>query len=207
MQKNGRKEKTMRTRTFSEEEKEEIKRKMKEIGLPMLKDEGLTHMSISKLAEAVGIGKSTFYSFYSSKEELVQEILADNRAQFLETLRIGLNGRKKYSNEESKEIIRKMVQDADHVYQHFSLEDEIALKKMSEKKGVPFIDLEKERRIIDFITSMMDGVKENLDYIVIANMTKIIVFTYEQKEMLHASGFERTINEMVDLLINFIFEK
>ena len=164
-------------------------------------------MSISKLAEAVGIGKSTFYSFYSSKEELVQEILADNRAQFLETLRIGLNGRKKYSNEESKEIIRKMVQDADHVYQHFSLEDEIALKKMSEKKGVPFIDLEKERRIIDFITSMMDGVKENLDYIVIANMTKIIVFTYEQKEMLHASGFERTINEMVDLLINFIFEK
>ena len=197
----------MRTRTFSEEEKEEIKRKMKEIGLPMLKDEGLTHMSISKLAEAVGIGKSTFYSFYSSKEELVQEILADNRAQFLETLRIGLNGRKKYSNEESKEIIRKMVQDADHVYQHFSLEDEIALKKMSEKKGVPFIDLEKERRIIDFITSMMDGVKENLDYIVIANMTKIIVFTYEQKEMLHASGFERTINEMVDLLINFIFEK
>lgn len=201
------KEKAMRTRTFSEEEKEEIKRKMKEIGLPMLKDEGLTHMSISKLAEAVGIGKSTFYSFYSSKEELVQEILADNRAQFLETLRIGLNGRKKYSNEESKEIIRKMVQDADHVYQHFSLEDEIALKKMSEKKGVPFIDLEKERRIIDFITSMMDGVKENLDYIVIANMTKIIVFTYEQKEMLHASGFERTINEMVDLLINFIFEK
>ena len=197
----------MRTRTFSEEEKEEIKRKMKEIGLPMLKDEGLTHMSISKLAEAVGIGKSTFYSFYSSKEELVQEILADNRAQFLETLRIGLNGRKKYSNEESKEIIRKMVQDADHVYQHFSLEDEIALKKMSEKKGVPFIDLEKERRIIDFITSMMDGVKENLDYIVIANMTKISVFTYEQKEMLHASGFERTINEMVDLLINFIFEK
>ena len=197
----------MRTRTFSEEEKEEIKRKMKEIGLPMLKAEGLTHMSISKLAEAVGIGKSTFYSFYSSKEEFVQEMLADNRAQFLETLRIGLNGRKKYSNEESKEIIRKMVQDADCVYQNFSLEDEIALKKMSEKKGVPFIDLEKERRIIDFVTSMMDGVKENLDYAVIANTMKIIVFAHEQKEMLHASGFERMVNQMVDLLIDLIFEK
>lgn len=197
----------MRTRTFSEEEKEEIKRKMKEIGLPMLKAEGLTHMSISKLAEAVGIGKSTFYSFYSSKEEFVQEILADNRKQFLENLRIGLNGRKKYPNEESKEIIRRIVNDVDYVYQSFSLEDEIALRKMSEEKGVPFIDLEKERRIIDFVTSMMDGVKENLDYVVIANTMKIIVFTYEQKEMLHASGFERTVNRMVDLLIDLIFEK
>lgn len=197
----------MRTRTFSEEEKEEIKWKMKEIGLPMLMDQGLIHMSISKLAEAVGIGKSTFYSFYSSKEEFVEEMLADNRRQFLETLRIGLNGRTKYSIEESKEIIRKIVQDADHVYQNFSLEDEVALKKMSEKKGVSFVDLEKERRIIDFVTSMMDGVKENLDYAVIANTTKIIVFAYEQKEMLHESGFERTVNGMVDLLINLIFEK
>lgn len=196
----------MRTRTFSEEEKEEIKQKMKEVGMPMLKEQGLIHMSISKLAEAVGIGKSTFYSFYPSKEEFVEDMLADNRRQLLESLQAGLQGRARYSLEESKAIIRNLVLDADNVYQSFSSEDEAALKKMYEKKGVPFVDLGKEKRVIDFITSMMEGVKENLDYAVIANMIKIIVFSYEQKEMLHESGFEKTIGKMVEVLIDLIFE-
>lgn len=196
----------MRTRTFSEEEKEEIKQKMKEIGMPMLREQGLIHMSIGKLAEAVGIGKSTFYSFYPSKEEFVEDMLTDNRKQLLESLQTGLHGRAKYSTEESKEIIRNMLQGKDNVYQSFSLEDEAALKKMYEKKGVPYVDLEKEKRIIDFIASMMDGVRGNLDYAVIANMVKIIVFTYEQKDMLHETGFDRTIDRMVDLLIDSVFE-
>lgn len=196
----------MRTRTFSEEEKKEIKQKMKEVGMPMLKEQGLIHMSISKLANAVGIGKSTFYSFYPSKEEFVEDMLADNRKQLLEDLQAGLQGRERYSIEESKAIVRKMVMDADNIYQNFSSEDEAALKKMYEKRGVPFVDLEKEKRVIEFITSMMDGVKENLDYAVIANIIKIIVLSYEQKEMLHESGVERTMDIMVDLLIDSIFE-
>lgn len=196
----------MRIRTFSEEEKKEIKQKMKEVGMPMLKEQGLIHMSIGKLAEAVGIGKSTFYSFYPSKEEFVEDMLADNRRQLLESLQAGLQGRARYSMAESKAIVRKLVLNADNVFQSFSSEDEAALKKMYEKKGVPFVDLEKEKRVIDFIISMMDGVKEDLDYAVIANVIKIIVFSYEQKEMLHESGFERTINRMVDLLIDSIFE-
>ncbi|WP_075719148.1 TetR/AcrR family transcriptional regulator [Roseburia sp. 499] len=196
----------MRTRTFSEEEKKEIKQKMKEVGMPMLKEQGLIHMSISKLANAVGIGKSTFYSFYPSKEEFVEDMLADNRKQLLEDLQAGLQGRERYSIEESKAIVRKMVMDADNIYQNFSSEDEAALKKMYEKRGVPFVDLEKEKRVIEFITSMMDGVKKNLDYAVIANIIKIIVLSYEQKEMLHESGVERTMDIMVDLLIDSIFE-
>lgn len=196
----------MRTRTFSEEEKKEIKQKMKEVGMPMLKEQGLIHMSISKLANAVGIGKSTFYSFYPSKEEFVEDMLADNRKQLLEDLQAGLQGRERYSIEESKAIVRKMVMDADNIYQNFSSEDEAALKKMYEKRGIPFVDLEKEKRVIEFITSMMDGVKENLDYAVIANIIKIIVLSYEQKEMLHESGVERTMDIMVDLLIDSIFE-
>lgn len=197
----------MRTRTFSEEEKKEIKQKMKEVGMPMLKEQGLIHMSISKLAEAVGIGKSTFYSFYSSKEEFVEDMLADNRKQLLESLQAGLQGKARYSIEESKAIIRNMIMDADNVYQNFSLEDEIALKKMYEKNGVSFVNLEKEKHMIDYIASMMDGVKKNLDYAVIANIVKIIVFSYEQREMLHESGVERTMDKMVDILIDLIFEK
>ena len=60
---------------FSEEEKEEIKQKMIEAGLPLLREKGIIHMSITKLTEAAGIGKSTFYNFYETKEDFVQEML------------------------------------------------------------------------------------------------------------------------------------
>lgn len=197
----------MRTRTFSEQEKEEIKQRLKEIGFPMLKEQGLIHMSISKLAAGVGIGKSTFYSFYSSKEEFVEDMLGDNRKKIMQALKQGLNGREKYSVEESKAIVRKMVRGLDTVYKNFSLEDETAIMKMYEAKGIPYVDLEKEKKVIDFITSLFDGVKEKLDYAVIANLMKMIAFSFEHKDMLHESGMERTIDKMVGILIDCIFEK
>lgn len=196
----------LRTRTFSSEEKEEIRLQMIEAGLPLLKEKGMTHMSITKLTASVGIGKSTFYSFYDSKEAFVEDMLKHQRKKILEKLRTGLCGKEKYTKEESIKLIRGMITSANNVYQHFSQEDELALQSMHDKNGTPYLDLERERSVIDRICSMMEGVKKELDYAVIANMMKIIVFTSEQKKLLHESGYERTQEALVDALIQKIFE-
>lgn len=196
----------MRTRTFSPEEKEEIRLKMIEAGLPLLKENGLTHMSITKLTSSVGIGKSTFYNFYGSKEEFVHEMLNYNRKKILEKLKLGLNGKEKYTKEESIKIIREIIASANNIYQHFSQEDELALKRMHEKNGTAYLDLEHEKCVINKIFSVMEGVKKELDYAVIANVIKIIVFTSEQKKLLHESGYERTQEVLIDVLIKMIFE-
>lgn len=196
----------MRTRTFSEEEKTEIKKKMIEAGIPLLKENGMIHMSITKLTEAAGIGKSTFYSFYSSKEEFVEDMLDYHRKSILAMIKDGLNGKMKYSAEESKNIIRTMIFRAENMYRSFSGEDEVVLKKMYDRKGVPYLDLAKERQVIDYITSMMEGVRAALDYAVIANLMKMIVLSSEQRELLHESGYVRSIEKIVDLLLEEIFE-
>lgn len=196
----------MRTRTFSEEEKIELKQKMKSVGWPMLQEQGLTHMSISKLTSEVGIGKSTFYSFYASKEEFVEEMLNDNRKQIMETLHRGLNGREKYSKEEAKTMICNMISDTNRIYKHFSSEDEEAIKKMYEKKGMTYLDISKEKQVIDFLASMMDGVKQELDHAVIANLMKVIVLAGENREMLHEEGYQRTKEMLINVLIQEVFE-
>lgn len=196
----------MRTRTFSEEEKENIKLQMIEAGIPLLREKGMTHMSITKLTDAVGIGKSTFYSFYSSKEEFVVDMLGYHRKKILANLQFGLNGKDKYSKSEGIEIITRMISNANNVYQNFSQENEYALKKMYEKKGIPYLNLERERQVIELVCSMIEGVRDNLDYAVISNLMKIIVFTSEQRNMLHESGYERNISQLIELLIQNIFE-
>ena len=59
----------MPIRVFSEEEKSDIKEKMFEAGMELIKNYGLTHASVTKITNAAGIGKSTFYNFFESKEE------------------------------------------------------------------------------------------------------------------------------------------
>ena len=43
---------------------------MFESGFDFLKKEGMTHMSVEKITSSCGIGKSTFYNFFSSKVEI-----------------------------------------------------------------------------------------------------------------------------------------
>ena len=195
----------MRTRTFSSEEKEEIKQQMIEKGLPLLKAEGILHMSITKLTQAVGIGKSTFYNFYSSKEEFVEDMMQYHRTNILKKFEAGLDGKAKYSKEEGKEIVRNMIINANNLYANFSLEDENALKRFYENKQVPYLNLGHEIIIMQHLFTFVEGIRREPDYAVIANLIKVIVFTSEQKSLLHEEGYQRTIDLLVESLLSNIF--
>ena len=69
----------MPARVFREEEKREIKKKLLDIGFPMLKEYGLVHMSIPKIAKEAGIGTGTFYRFFQSKEEYIYQLIQYRR--------------------------------------------------------------------------------------------------------------------------------
>ena len=69
----------MAKRVFTEEERAEYREKMLDAGFDLLKKYGMTHMSVAKITEAAGIGVSTFYNFFASKEEYVYEVLQYRR--------------------------------------------------------------------------------------------------------------------------------
>lgn len=196
----------MRTRTFSEEEKDQIRKQMIEAGLPLLKEHGMLHMSITKLTAAAGIGKSTFYNFYASKEEFVEDMLKYHRRKIMEQMKSGRRGEEKYSKQEAKNLLHKLIIEANNLYANFSMEDEIALKNLHEKNGTQYLNLEHEKNIIQSITSHMEGVKADLDYAVISNLMKIIVFTSEQRALLHPEGYETSMDMLFHLLLDNIFE-
>lgn len=66
----------MPIRVFSQEEREEIRVKMLDAGFPLLKEYGMTHTSISKITKAAGIGVSTFYNFWKTKEAYMTELIS-----------------------------------------------------------------------------------------------------------------------------------
>lgn len=73
-------------RGFSDEERERIRASLKEAGRELFARYGLGKTTVAELTEPVGIGTSTFYQFYDSKDDLYRAILEDEEAAIAERI-------------------------------------------------------------------------------------------------------------------------
>lgn len=64
-------------RGFSDEERERIREELKASGRELFAQYGLGKTTVAEITEPVGIGTSTFYQFYDSKDDLYRAILED----------------------------------------------------------------------------------------------------------------------------------
>lgn len=65
----------MPRKSYSIEERQRVKETLMTTVLQCIIDRGLIHSSIDVLCRKVGISKTFFYTFFSSKEELVIQAL------------------------------------------------------------------------------------------------------------------------------------
>lgn len=73
-------------RGFSDAERDRIRRELLESGRSLFVQFGLDRTRIADLTDQVGIGTSTFYQFFDSKEALYTTILIEEQAQLNATL-------------------------------------------------------------------------------------------------------------------------
>lgn len=62
-------------KAYSEEEKIEIKAKLREVGLRLFREKGIKKVSVRELTTQVGIAQGGFYTFYESKEDFMLDLL------------------------------------------------------------------------------------------------------------------------------------
>ena len=77
----------MARKAYSEQEREQVRRALLTAVIQCIVDRGLIHSSIDVLCKKVGISKTFFYTFFSSKEELVLEALRYQQPKLLQYAR------------------------------------------------------------------------------------------------------------------------
>jgi AcrR family transcriptional regulator len=82
-------------RAFTEEQREQIKEQLMEIGFSLFSVHGLKKTSVKDLTDAVGIAQGSFYLFFSSKEELYFEIIEREEQTIKEMLLQEIKGKDK----------------------------------------------------------------------------------------------------------------
>ena len=164
----------MPPRVFTEEEKEKLREAMLAQAIPLLEEYGLKHMSVDKITKKVGIGKSTFYNFFSSKEEYVSYALEHNRKKLLDELDRKFPPGKKMKPAEVFQMWFTSLLSNNSIYKNFSAEDERALYEADKARGKE-VSLERETYIAQRLMCHMEGVKEDLNVALLSNYIKLIV--------------------------------
>lgn len=193
----------MAKRVFTEEEREEYREKMLAAGFELLKKYGMTHMSVAKITDAAGIGVSTFYNFFPSKEAYVYEVLKYRRKIIPDLMNQALNGKEKAGPAEVRTYLKLMIDGNYSVFPSLTPEDERKLLEMFPEQARP--DLQHEKEVGARFVQWMDGVRPDVNIAVVANLIKIYVLGAESRDMLHEVSFEETMERMRDSIIYEIF--
>ena len=193
----------MAKRVFTEAERTEYREKMLAAGFDLLKQYGMTHMSVAKITEAAGIGVSTFYNFFPSKEAYVYEVLQYRRKMIPELIKMALNGKEKAGPAEARTYWKFMIDENYSVFPSLSPEDEQRLLEMIPEKAKP--DLQRETEISTMFFQQMEGIRPDINIGVVTNLIKIYVLGAEGRELLHDAAYEETMERMRDVIIYEIF--
>lgn len=193
----------MSPKVFTYAERDEIKARMLDAGFELLKEFGMTHTSVEKITEAVGLGKSTFYNFFPSKEMFIYELTKHQRRKGKEAMLRLLNGREKMTAAEAKVFLRQMHDNPDGVYQYITPEDEAKLRAALPPEY--FIDEDTEKQVISYVFERMEGVREDVNIKQSSNLMKIIALVFGAKDELYTEEFEQTLDLLYGLLYEQIF--
>lgn len=196
----------MPVRVFSQEEKEQLRIKMLDAGFSLLKEYGMMHTSVSKITGAAQIGVSTFYNFWKTKEEYMTDLIHYHRNKMVHLLieEDVLIGRRKLNRKDARKLLRALVDENISIYPHMTLEDEF---KLINSSSVYKPDIEKETAVTNMVAKYFENVRHDLDFGLIANLIKILAITAETRPFLHESAYEKTLNAIIDKILDLFFEE
>ena len=193
----------MAKRVFTEAERAEYREKMLAAGFDLLKQYGMTHMSVAKITEAAGIGVSTFYNFFPSKEAYVYDVMEYRKKMIPVFIKKALNGKEKAGPAETRNYLKIMIDEDYSIFPSLSPEDEKRLLEMLPEQVRP--DLQKETRTSMMFFQQMEGIRPDVNIALVTNLIKIYVLGAEGRELLHDAAYEETMERMRDVIIYEIF--
>ena len=189
---------------FTLERRNEVQEKLLEVGVELIKEKGIQKMTISEVTSRAGIGKGTFYHFYSAKEYYVYDVIQYSKEKFKKILNENVAKYEGMGRETVEQILSLYAFNGEkNIVNSISAEDEKWLNEKLPKEYV--INVPKEEQIVSILLSNIQGVKGKPDVYVIANMMKIMAIAVENRKMLHENVLDENLRLLRKLLCDYIF--
>lgn len=190
---------------FTLERREEVQETLLKVGIELIKEKGIRKMTISDVTAKTGIGKGTFYHFYSAKEFYVWDVIRYSKNEIKETINEVVEKNGGLDREKMKEVLRHFsFLRENNLVNFITADDEQWLKEKLPKEYL--LNIPGEEEIIKAFLSCCRDRREDIDGCVLANMMKIMALAAEHREVLYEEVLGHTLELMVEMMCDYIFE-
>lgn len=190
---------------FSEADKNAIRNQLIAEGSEMMLESGITKMNLEKLALSAGIAKGTFYNFFKTKQHFILAIIRSYQQQRFEVLKKEAEARKgTLSVYEAVEMFLSIYAPENNPMFHMKEKD---LNWIAEK--IPpeeLFDSKMDLTCCSLIMSCVKDLRPDIDFRIVSNFSRMIMFTLMQKENVHQEVLTENIKMIIDLIVKYVTE-
>ncbi len=190
-------------RSFTEREKENIKRSLQEACKQSWTQYGYKKTSVDDLCKQVGISKGAFYLFFESKEALFCEVLCSVQEQICNVaLEVIDKHKNKYGVAEALKLIYREYDKNNFLYNSDSTDFTILMNKLSEEQAKK---IEESNHMSQQLFFSQPYLKFKVDAGLAMSVIYSLITNIKNKDILPHKHVE-TFDFMVDNLIDSLYE-
>lgn len=190
-------------RSFTEREKENIKRSLQEACKQSWTQYGYKKTSVDDLCKQVGISKGAFYLFFESKEALFCEVLCSVQEQICD-MASGIieKNKDKYGVAEALKLIYREYDKNNFLYDSDSMDFTILMNKLSEEQAKK---IEESNRMSQQLFLSQPYLKFKVDADLAMSVIYSLIMNIKNKDILPHNHM-KTFDFMIDHLIDSLYE-
>ncbi|MCI9615459.1 MAG: TetR/AcrR family transcriptional regulator [Dorea sp.] len=190
-------------RSFTEREKENIKRSLRESCKQSWTQYGYKKTSVDDLCKQAGISKGAFYLFFESKEALFCEVLCSVQEHICNAaLEVIEKHRGKYGVAKALKLIYREYDKNNFLYDSDSTDFTILMNKLSEEQAKK---IEESNHMSQQLFSGQPYLKFKVDADLAMSVIYSLIMNIKNKDILPQNHME-TFDFMVDHLIDSLYE-
>ena len=196
-------------KAFSEYEKTAIRSQLREQGQRLFAAHGLKKTSIDDLIQAVGISKGAFYLFYSSKEELLMEILEAIEVTMQTRILNHVMQPDRNALQNVRDVLTQflVLWDEYPLLKSFGQEEYMILVRKLPPDRVQAHANQDERFVTNFTAKLhREGITTHAPPRVVANLIKSLFFIGLHRDDLGNAAYIETMAILVDLVAGYVTE-
>lgn len=187
---------------FTDENRDEIRKKLLDKGFKMLKKGGLSAVNIDKLTEETYIAKGTFYNLFENKSEFMYHVMIHERNRAKEKLLSYLNDSGKLTKDSLRDYLKWLSVENPNVFAFLTDAEKKRLIASWSDKYIE--DKSNDSKTMHMLISLLESPATEPDWKLACNYMKLIAISLATKKVFIKENYNVMVDSLIEQILNML---
>ena len=187
---------------FTDENRDEIRKKLLDKGFKMLKKGGLSAVNIDKLTEETYIAKGTFYNLFENKSEFMYHMMIHERNRAKEKLLSYLNDSGKLTKDSLRDYLKWLSAENPNVFAFLTDAEKKRLIASWSDKYIE--DISNDSKTMHMLISLLESPATEPDWKLACNYMKLTAISLATKKVFIKENYNVMVDSLIEQILNML---